>query len=99
MLLSQSAFNVYDFISCVMTLLLQLSMSHISWRFFEKMFYLAYLCFVLIADLGSPTSIDFVRCDTSQVVVGYTSADAVVYDLETGKPILTLDGRTLSGKF
>ncbi|PIK52509.1 hypothetical protein BSL78_10607 [Apostichopus japonicus] len=48
------------------------------------------------ADLGAPTSIDFVRCDTSQVVVGYTSADAVVYDLETGKPILTLDGRTLS---
>ncbi|KAJ8046016.1 Striatin-3 [Holothuria leucospilota] len=48
------------------------------------------------ADLGTPTTIDFVRCDTSQVVVGYTSADAVVYDLETGKPILTLDGRTLS---
>lgn len=53
--------------------------------------------FPLTADLGAPTSIDFVRCDTSQVVVGYTSADAVVYDLETGKPILTLDGRTLSG--
>lgn len=50
------------------------------------------------AELGTPTTIDFVRCDTSQVVVGYTSADAVVYDLETGKPILTLDGRTLSGE-
>ncbi|XP_070577227.1 striatin-3-like isoform X2 [Ptychodera flava] len=42
-------------------------------------------------DDGTPTSVDFVRCDPSQMVTGYTSATAVLYDLETATPVLRLE--------
>ncbi|XP_030855459.1 striatin-3 isoform X2 [Strongylocentrotus purpuratus] len=42
---------------------------------------------------GVPTSVDFVRCDTSQITVGFSSADVAVYDLETAKKVITLDSR------
>ncbi|XP_041469117.1 striatin-3-like isoform X1 [Lytechinus variegatus] len=42
---------------------------------------------------GLPTSVDFVRCDTSQITVGFTSADVAVFDLETAKKVITLDSR------
>ncbi|KAG1667331.1 Striatin-3 [Nymphon striatum] len=54
-----------------------------------------------IAD-GVPTSVDFVRCDPAQMVVGYTSSNSVIFDLETRKPIIKLeiDANTKSeGKF
>ncbi|XP_015919059.1 striatin-3 isoform X2 [Parasteatoda tepidariorum] len=43
-----------------------------------------------IAD-GSPTSIDFLRCDLTQMVAAYTSSNSVIFDLETGKSIIRLD--------
>ncbi|XP_072169323.1 striatin-3-like isoform X1 [Diadema setosum] len=42
---------------------------------------------------GAPTSVDFVRCDTSQITVGFTSAEVAVYDLETAKKVIKLDSR------
>lgn len=40
---------------------------------------------------GVPTSIDFVRTETSQMVASYSSAQCVIYDLETAAPVVTLD--------
>ncbi|XP_033105021.1 striatin-3-like isoform X4 [Anneissia japonica] len=45
---------------------------------------------------GVPTSVDFVRCDPCQVIVGYKSSDAVIYDLETATPIITLESKLTS---
>ncbi|XP_071963535.1 striatin-3-like isoform X2 [Antedon mediterranea] len=45
---------------------------------------------------GVPTTVDFVRCDPCQIIVGYKSSDAVIYDLETAKPVITLDSKLLS---
>ncbi|XP_033644615.1 striatin-3-like [Asterias rubens] len=42
---------------------------------------------------GNPTSIDFVRCDSSQIAVGYQSSDTVIFDLETGTPVVTLESK------
>ncbi|XP_019858799.1 PREDICTED: striatin-3-like isoform X2 [Amphimedon queenslandica] len=39
--------------------------------------------------LGSPTSIDFLHGES--IVVSYSTAKVVVYDVETGKPVVTLD--------
>lgn len=57
--------------------------------FFDFFFFTAF---------GVPTSVDFVRCDTSQITVGFSSADVAVYDLETAKKVITLDSRLPSGK-
>ncbi|XP_054708331.1 striatin-3-like [Uloborus diversus] len=43
-----------------------------------------------VAD-GSPTSVDFLRCDMTQMVAAYTSSNSVIFDLETGKPVIRLD--------
>ncbi|KFM63760.1 Striatin-3, partial [Stegodyphus mimosarum] len=43
-----------------------------------------------IAD-GNPTSVDFLRCDMTQMVAAYTSSNSVIFDLETGKPVIRLD--------
>ena len=51
-----------------------------------------------IVAYGVPTSVDYVRCDTSQITVGFSSADVAVYDLETAKKVVTLDSRLPSGK-
>ncbi|XP_064484646.1 striatin-3-like isoform X4 [Ornithodoros turicata] len=40
---------------------------------------------------GIPTSVDFVRSDPTQMTVAYTSSHCVLFDLETGKPVLRLD--------
>lgn len=40
---------------------------------------------------GTPTSVDFVRCDPSQMAVAYTTSRSVIMDLETGKQVVRLD--------
>ncbi|XP_013780584.1 striatin-3-like [Limulus polyphemus] len=40
---------------------------------------------------GNPTSVDFVRCDPAQIVASYTSSNALIYDIETGKPVIQLE--------
>ena len=47
---------------------------------------------------GNPTSVDFVRCDSSQITVGYQSSDTIIFDLETGTPVVTLESKMPSGK-
>ncbi|XP_041355161.1 striatin-3-like isoform X3 [Gigantopelta aegis] len=39
----------------------------------------------------SPTSVDFVRCDPTQLVASYTSANTYIFDIETGKQVLKLE--------
>ncbi|XP_049526647.1 striatin-3-like isoform X10 [Dermacentor silvarum] len=40
---------------------------------------------------GIPTSVDFVRSDTSQMAVAYTTSRSVIMDLETGKQVVRLE--------
>ena len=40
---------------------------------------------------GVPTSIDFIRTETSQMVAAYSTAQCFIYDLETAAPVVTLD--------
>lgn len=40
---------------------------------------------------GTPTSVDFVRCEPSQMAVAYTTSRSVIMDLETGKQVVRLD--------
>lgn len=40
---------------------------------------------------GVPTSVDFVRCDSTQMVTAFTSSNTVIYDLETGKPVVRFE--------
>nr|CAI5854598.1 unnamed protein product [Callosobruchus analis] len=40
---------------------------------------------------GIPTSIDFVYDEPNHIVASYTSAHCVIFDLETGKPVVRLD--------
>ncbi|CAN8031668.1 unnamed protein product [Ixodes persulcatus] len=40
---------------------------------------------------GIPTSVDFVRSDSGQMAVAYTTSRCVIVDLETGKPVIRLD--------
>jgi hypothetical protein len=42
---------------------------------------------------GMPTCVDFIRAETSpvQMVVGFRSGVSVVYDIETGKPVMWLE--------
>ena len=42
-------------------------------------------------ETGVPTSVDFVQCEPTQMVVAYTSANAYVFDIEKCKPVVTLD--------
>ena len=43
------------------------------------------------AEAGTPTCVDFVRNEPGQVVVGYTSAQAVLFDYETSKAVCLFD--------
>ncbi|CAG0880479.1 unnamed protein product [Cyprideis torosa] len=45
--------------------------------------------FTVEAEQGPPTTVDFIRCETSpvQFAVGHISGLCVIYDLETGKPL------------
>ncbi|XP_055684897.1 striatin isoform X2 [Lutzomyia longipalpis] len=40
---------------------------------------------------GIPTSVDFVRDEADRIVVAYPTARCVIYDTETGKPIVKLE--------
>lgn len=40
---------------------------------------------------GVPTSIDFIRTETSQMVAAYSTAQCYIYDLETAATVVTLD--------
>ncbi|XP_067140561.1 striatin-3-like isoform X2 [Centruroides vittatus] len=42
-------------------------------------------------DDGTPTSVDFIHCDPLQMVTAYNSSNAVIFDLETGKPVVRLE--------
>ncbi|XP_066145136.1 striatin-3 [Euwallacea fornicatus] len=52
---------------------------------------------------GVPSSVDFVRDDSSRIVASFSSSHSVIFDVETGKQLLRLestsqDGVTLSAK-
>ena len=49
--------------------------------------------------MGNPTSIDFVATDLHHMVAAYTTAKTVVYDLETAKPVISLDSGVTYGWF
>jgi len=49
------------------------------------------LCRNDIVETGVPTSVDFVQCEPTQMVVAYTSANAYVFDIEKSKPVVPLD--------
>ncbi|KAJ4440571.1 Striatin-3 [Periplaneta americana] len=40
---------------------------------------------------GAPTSVDFIRDEPNRMVAAYNSAHCVVYDLESGKPMVRLE--------
>lgn len=40
---------------------------------------------------GVPTSIDFIRTETSQMVAAYSTSQCYIYDLETAEAVVTLD--------
>jgi len=44
-----------------------------------------------LVETGVPTSVDFVQCEPTQMVVAYTSANAYIFDIEKSKPVVTLD--------
>ena len=46
-------------------------------------------CF--IEGYGVPTSIDFIRTETSQMVAAYSTSQCYIYDLETAEAVVTLD--------
>lgn len=43
------------------------------------------------SELGVPTSVDFVQCEPSQMVVAYTSANVYIFDIEKSKPVTSLE--------
>jgi hypothetical protein len=40
---------------------------------------------------GAPTSVDFIRDEPNRMVAAYNSAHCIVYDLESGKPVVRLE--------
>ncbi|XP_076464657.1 striatin-3-like isoform X9 [Babylonia areolata] len=50
--------------------------------------------YIADSETGVPTSVDFVRCDPTQLVASYTSSNAYIFDLETAKQVLMLDSRS-----
>ena len=48
---------------------------------------------------GVPTSVDFVRCEPSQMVASYTSCHTYIYDIETSKQVIKLDTKQTNGKY
>ena len=38
-----------------------------------------------------PTSVDWVRDDLTHMVAAYSNADCVIYDIETGNPVIKLE--------
>ncbi|CAL1527622.1 unnamed protein product [Lymnaea stagnalis] len=52
--------------------------------------------FTVESDEGVPTSVDFVRCDPTQMVASYTSSNTYIFDIETGKQVLMLETKVNS---
>ncbi|XP_074872028.1 striatin-4 [Carettochelys insculpta] len=48
-------------------------------------------------EYGIPTSVAFASTDPSHVVAAFRTGNTVLYDLETSRPILTLESRTATG--
>ena len=47
-------------------------------------------------EAAMPTSVDWVKDDQSHMVAAYTNADCVIYDIETGNPVIKLDTMSVS---
>ena len=47
-------------------------------------------------EAAMPTSVDWVKDDQSHMVAAYTNADCVIYDIETGNPVIKLDTVSVS---
>ena len=45
-----------------------------------------------------PTAVDFLSTDPNLLVVSYSAAKTVVYDIETAKPVVNLDSGTTYGR-
>uniref|UniRef100_A0A8D1JDH6 Striatin-4 n=2 Tax=Sus scrofa TaxID=9823 RepID=A0A8D1JDH6_PIG len=57
------------------------------------------LCtFPTASDHGIPTSVAFTSTEPAHIVTSFRSGDTVLYDLEAGSALLTLDSRGSSGK-
>lgn len=52
----------------------------------------------LPSDHGTPTSVAFTSTEPAHIVASFRSGDTVLYDLEAGSALLTLDSRGNSGK-
>lgn len=50
------------------------------------------------SDHGTPTSVAFTSTEPAHIVASFRSGDTVLYDLEAGSALLTLDSRGNSGK-
>lgn len=48
------------------------------------------MTFDFVSD-GIPTSVDFVYESSNQFVCSFNTANCVIFDLETGKPVMRLD--------
>ena len=53
----------------------------------------------MLPEEGVPTSVDFVRCEPSQMVASYTSCHTYIYDIETSKQVIRLDTKQTNGKY
>jgi len=43
------------------------------------------------ADVGIPTSVDFVRSEPNHMVAAYNNKAAYIFDMETAKPIVNFE--------
>jgi len=50
-----------------------------------------------LTEEGVPTSVDFVRCDPSQMVASYSSSNTYIFDIENGKQVLGLETKINQG--
>ena len=53
----------------------------------------------MLTEEGVPTSVDFVRCEPSQMVAAYTSCHTYIYDVETSKQVIKLDTKQTNGTY
>lgn len=52
----------------------------------------------VLLEHGIPTSVAFTSTEPAHVVASFRSGDTVLYDLEAGSALLTLESRGSSGK-
>lgn len=60
--------------------------------YFYFYLFIIYLFIIYINILVSPTCVDFCRTDPSKLIVSYNNAKLRLFDIETGKLILTFSG-------